>query len=451
MKRLNRAMLSAAGRLVPAELREEWLAEWRTELWYASRSGDATVATLFCMGAFRDAFWLRWNTAKSGSRPGLLDSPARCLCLLMAAATVSAVVAWCLPVAHNILEGAPYRDAARLVMVSHPGSRLAAIFPTVNLAEYRALATESSRTFSDVAFYHPTAAASPKAPVAIASGNLFPMLGIRLPAAEGRAQAVLTRHAWRRYFGGDPPAIGRALKLAGTRATVAAVIPAEAWQLPGGFDAWLIGEPALASLQPQSLGFVIARMQPSMTLTRNRGRLRVPNDPAGQTYDYASLSREHPEFAFLAGIVMAFLLVPISTPLALGRYPRATAAVRRWGFFVVKSGLVAWLVFFLWLDLTAISFPALLGQECLLCSIFGLRWIVVDQRQRCPVCLHRLTNPVRIGQASQTLLGWYGTELMCPQGHGLLHVPEIRTNSYSEPRWLNLDASWRTLFSHPAQ
>jgi len=57
-----------------------------------------------------------------------------------------------------------------------------------------------------------------------------------------------------------------------------------------------------------------------------------------------------------------------------------------------------------------------------------------------------LTNPTRIGRASQTFLEWYGTEFLCLKGHGLLHVPEIPT-TYSTQRWQDLDPSWGSLFS----
>jgi hypothetical protein len=79
-------------------------------------------------------------------------------------------------------------------------------------------------------------------------------------------------------------------------------------------------------------------------------------------------------------------------------------------------------------------------------SILALRWAVIDQRQRCPVCLRLLINPVRVGRPSQTFLEWYGTEFMCDRGHGLLHVPEIATSCYSAQQWLRLDPSWRSLF-----
>ena len=79
-------------------------------------------------------------------------------------------------------------------------------------------------------------------------------------------------------------------------------------------------------------------------------------------------------------------------------------------------------------------------------SVVGFRWVLVDQRRRCPVCLRLLTHATPIGEPSRTLLELYGTEQICTRGHGLLHVPEIRS-SYSEQRWLRLDSSWSGLFS----
>jgi hypothetical protein len=82
--------------------------------------------------------------------------------------------------------------------------------------------------------------------------------------------------------------------------------------------------------------------------------------------------------------------------------------------------------------------------------ILTFRWVILDQRQRCPVCLRALTNPVRIGSASQTFLEWYGAESMCSQGHGLLHVPEIKTSCYDQQQWLDLDDSWSSIFPEAA-
>jgi hypothetical protein len=83
-------------------------------------------------------------------------------------------------------------------------------------------------------------------------------------------------------------------------------------------------------------------------------------------------------------------------------------------------------------------------------AILTFRWLILDQRDRCPVCLRSLTRPVCIGTPSRSFLDWYGTELMCPRGHGLLQVPEISTSYSGARRWLRLDGSWSGLFPRAA-
>jgi hypothetical protein len=82
-----------------------------------------------------------------------------------------------------------------------------------------------------------------------------------------------------------------------------------------------------------------------------------------------------------------------------------------------------------------------------LMCLFGLRWVLKDQRQRCPVCMRCVTHPAHVGQASRTFLDWNGTEMMCMGGHTLLHVPSLPTSWFSTQRWLYLDTSWGFLFA----
>jgi hypothetical protein len=79
--------------------------------------------------------------------------------------------------------------------------------------------------------------------------------------------------------------------------------------------------------------------------------------------------------------------------------------------------------------------------------LFGLRWVLKDQRQRCPVCMRTVTHPAQVGVASRTFLDWNGTEMMCMGGHTLLHVPSLPTSWFSAQRWLYLDTSWNFLFA----
>ncbi len=86
---LNHAILHVASLLAPGNQRAEWIEEWRSELWYVPRR----EARLFCMGAFRDALWLRRNNVSPVKRTGIhLDSPLTCLAWLATLAAVSAFI-----------------------------------------------------------------------------------------------------------------------------------------------------------------------------------------------------------------------------------------------------------------------------------------------------------------------------------------------------------------------
>ena len=47
---LQRTILYAAAWLVPSEQRQEWLAEWKSELWHVRRRNKESLA--FCLGHF---------------------------------------------------------------------------------------------------------------------------------------------------------------------------------------------------------------------------------------------------------------------------------------------------------------------------------------------------------------------------------------------------------------
>jgi hypothetical protein len=149
----------------------------------------------------------------------------------------------------------------------------------------------------------------------------------------------------------------------------------------------------------------------------------------------------------------ALLILPTATSLSLREYPAtgpppACATRRRWWiFFAIKIALISVIVFCGSLTLSSIGLAPMQAHGSLIGYILAFRWALFDQRQRCPVCLRLLTNPTRIGQPSQTFLAWYGTELICEKGHGLLYVPEIASNCYSTQRWQYLDPSWSSLFS----
>jgi hypothetical protein len=76
----------------------------------------------------------------------------------------------------------------------------------------------------------------------------------------------------------------------------------------------------------------------------------------------------------------------------------------------------------------------------------GMRWALLNQEQRCQKCLRMLSQPTRVGPPSRNFLEWSGTELVCADGHGLLHVAEMQGSWCWYDLWVELDPSWSGLF-----
>jgi hypothetical protein len=156
-------------------------------------------------------------------------------------------------------------------------------------------------------------------------------------------------------------------------------------------------------------------------------------------------------FGLIFGALPTFALVWIMVPImvsgsALSNLQRTGA--RRGLFLAAKSLLVFSIVMLGSLDTASLggSVSPIYFDILFFASYFAVRWIFEDQRQRCPVCLRLLANPVRIGEPSRILLEWHGTELMCDRGHGLLYVPEWPAIWSRRQRWMDLGASWSGLF-----
>ena len=92
-KCLQFTILRTASLLAPGDQRAQWLQEWQSELWYIPHRG----ATLFCLGAFRDALWVRRNNLSPARQTrSRLESAGSCLAFLAALAALSLIVAACL-------------------------------------------------------------------------------------------------------------------------------------------------------------------------------------------------------------------------------------------------------------------------------------------------------------------------------------------------------------------
>jgi len=481
------ALLRGASWLVPGRQRHEWWREWRAELWHVRRAFAAEhglwwmaerEAAAFCLGAFPDALCFR-SQFKQRRIPlaTTMGSATQCVQVLFGLIAISFGVALLLPDVTAILHFSAYRDARKLMLLRDAHFSEDAV-PTISASQYEVWKARRQDLFNGFAYYQiapqsmvleGSAPDTPLVgPIASASSNLFNLLGLPVrfsrQAPGSLPRLILSERMWKRQFRGDPHIFGRIVQVGSSPAMVSGVVGTGAWRLPGQIDAWL--------LLPQdtgfsdSLGFVVAHLQTSHAELGEGWRMSAPT-PAGTADDFfcESLTERTrgPGDVFLFAVLLACLALPATTSLPLGEYRASSrrlswlTRVRRWSFLCCKLALLLPIVYFVSLDLAHLhsGIDPVTSEYIQLMSafsvcLFGLRWSLRDQRQRCPVCLGKLSNPARVGQPSRSFLAWNGTELICVSGHGLLHVPEMTTSWFSEQRWLYLDASWDVLFAERA-
>jgi hypothetical protein len=469
-------VLGSAQVLVPGLQRGEWWREWRGELWHVRESGRDSgwwegerLAWGFCLGAFEDALWLRrQGHPRRVPLATTSGSAMQCVAFLAALVVVAGGIGMMSPGVRRVMEGPRYRDVKSLVLIQDARS-LDDFTPTITLGQYHLWARRRQVVFDQLAFFRvtrETMAGGPRsAVIARGSATLFEMLGLPIGDPDGGPRLILSREMWRMRFHGDERILGQVVEVGSTRAVVAGVAPDGFWRLPGHVDGWVLERDS--KLGPGSVGFVLGHLKTADKANSGGGRwhLEAPT-PDGPPGDFLCVPLSErlrgPGGLILFAIILACLALPATTSLPLGEYKVSSRSVswptrlRRWSFLVAKIGLLLPLVYFVALDLAYIrtgldpvrSEYIELVVAFSIC-LFGLRWVLRDQRQRCPVCLGRLTHPARVGQPSRSFLAWNGTELICIGGHGLLHVPEVPTSWFDTQRWLYLDPSWEFLFAEP--
>jgi len=479
------ALLRGAAMIVPAERREEWYLEWSSELFYARdlrqpAAGFSWTAawelTAFCLGSFQDAAYLReirWtdSTRFSGSARQCL---AR-LCVLLA----------CCACIGRLLPGIRSEEyAARTYLTS------GAIFierdpvedgrdRSIPFAAYKNWKAGRQRFFTKMAFYWPERLQADGVSgdhvwiAGHASADFFAVLGIESleGVASGAtdakvAEVILSQSTWRQTFGADPRLIGDVVSLANRRVRIAGIAPDGSWQLPNKPDFWVLqpGESMERNSEHRS-GYVVALLTPDGQAQMTNGSVRIDAlDENRDRLELRGMQFESPTSGssaiYFFSLFLAFLALPAVTSVFDSEsnfvsHPRSFAARSRcWVFLGVKFILVASLGYFGALDMAYCGFVEFSRSAEFLellasfgICLFGLRWALVDQSRRCPVCLRLVTHPTQVGIASCNFLSWSGTEMVCMGGHALLHVPNLPTSWFSQPRWIYLDTSWYFLFT----
>ena len=472
---LARAVVCTAACLVPRGQRAEWRAEWQAELWHvaavASRrahgAGSAGPLT-FSLGALRDAGCLRWHHLRS--RPPLpRGSAERCGLALALFAASGLLLCSCLPGAREALLPIHPGYPADLVLIASQ-SASGQPWPTLPVADYREWKSDTGRLFSQMAYVRPAVRdiylprhRPVRLSLALATQNLFAVLHLPEARSAAGARLILSDAAWRRDYRADPSIFGHTADIDGEPVVIAGVLPQRAWHLQGSPQAWLLDDQLLFEASPpQARGLVLARIRDAAFPAPRGGAWLMTETRAAVQWSYLCISMRslgvQPTFNFLMVLLLACLALPATTALPLGDYPRhrdrlpPAVTARRWVFLAMKFLFVPAGVYF-W-SLALAYGPGFAGSTAILVQmaasfpllLLAIRWILQDQRRRCPICLRRLSNPARVGQASCNFLSWSGTELFCSQGHGLLYIPELPTSWFSTQRWLCLDSSWLCLF-----
>jgi hypothetical protein len=284
--------------------------------------------------------------------------------------------------------------------------------------------------------------------------------------AEADAAVVLNYRAWVLLLHSDANINGRSILVGDHWYRIAAVLPRDFRFLTRQTCIYLVEQQVLdsrvmvlarvgANVFKPNLDRELTRIARDVTFYFFRSQLRL-------TYvDSALLTPlEFFELAIAASVLVAALVfgVPFRRVRFVIRPENRRMASRRVAFFLTKTVLAFILVFVSGLEWSRSESTLLLGSRdpasgpllvwlYVLGTMGVLFWSIIDQKARCRDCLRLLSFPVRMGSPGRLLLDWSGTELLCTQGHGVLHVPDLAASWDEESqRWISMDESWRGLF-----
>jgi hypothetical protein len=298
------------------------------------------------------------------------------------------------------------------------------------------------------------------------SEDFFALFGAR--SSQGRRFAndafhncrdcvVLAYDFWRKTYGGKTPA---SVMMNGRRFRVAGVLNKEFWFLNRRIGVWeIMGE----AENPGAKMGVVVRLGQDVSKSQAEAELESILQTRGVNA-WSSLIAISPLTDRVRSVFGSFalaLMLAIGTILPAVRpnfgtwSPRALA---RAVFFCSKSALLLLAVLLAGLEFTRAPSITMLGGTDLateplstwlfLLGCMGvLSWSIFDQRRRCRVCLRRFGLAAQIGCTGCVLLSWSGTELVCLEGHGTLHVPEMVSCWQEREQWTSLDDSVVELFA----
>ena len=488
-------IVRVASWILPPKRRLEWRREWESEIWhwchFLVESNRLTVRTeqeliRHCWGAFPDALWHRFDRAVVLR---LLDEVPRSprFCLLSCLALL-VLLLFGRPTAFffDMIAPAAYSDAGHLLTVSL-SEDTSWLEPEV-LQGSAARWPRQTQTIVSSAVYawRPGLVRGPNGAEAVLSARvavgMFRLLGVRplmgrvfedSDSSACQNCVVLGDTLWRSQFHRDPQVIGRSLVLNGRTATVIGILPRD-FRFPlrdiaiySFFDAPHARLPRFE--WPGVLLRVSADAEPQAT---KRGLEEVINRadglPPGTRLRISSLKDlENAALRSWASLIV-LALVPLLL-IKCAQFARLSATGPRAGirdklrwylFFALKTVLLLAAALLASLDLSHLvvtrsssANPYSLASMAaiwffLLGAHLALTWSIRDQLGRCRVCLRGLGLRVNLASPGRILIDLTGDELVCDEGHGMLHIPVMESGCVDSERWTYLDESWQVLLGH---
>jgi hypothetical protein len=476
------AIICTSAHMVPSAQQRDWEREWLAEIWHRWRwlqsTGEwngleALRLIRTSLGSFVDGGWHLFSEHIASSRlREETRSPWVCVCMLASVLAMVGLASGAFAATRQLLFGRT--PASNLVFIwQHPtaGGGDQGLPPDAapDWAKHSRLLLGAAGFTTRHAVVRGERTPAFRELVVTTEPSLFAVFGMQpmLGSIPSKSGLVLDHRTWRSVFRADPRIVGARVTVGGASYRVSGVLPAS-------FH-FLSRQPLLFIVQRELKDpavMVVARALPGATANALTRDLTAVSETVSYYFFRSDLrvqfmrsAIETPlRFFGIAVLIAALLAMAVARPrmrtlrLALQTAQRG-AMLRRTGFFLGKTALALALVFtaglewsrsessFLFASRDPASGPFLVWLY-ILGAMGVLFWSLADQRARCRVCLRLLCFPVRIGCPGCLLLDWSGTELLCAEGHGVLHVPHMAASWEEEAEhWITLDDSWQELFA----
>lgn len=480
-------LLRIASLLVPRPKRRDWYSRWHAQIWhwghFLHESGRLNASTRLELvrhvwGAFSDALWQRLNRAKILKL--VRESPRTGRFCLLAS---SGLFLFCLavtgfvPTVRSSFSRLPYRDPQRLAHFSLTNDFIRIRSDSLFLAASRWKAQSKTAEAVSAYSWEPVTVKTPGGNVDIISARVSPDFFDTLGAGAGMGRVfhadddplcarcvIMSDDLWRQAFHHDPEIIGKEIPLQGRPSTVVGVLPGEFRFVSPEISLWTLSNTKANAFTTAERAGVVLRLRADATMSQAASEFsKLVSGTSG--IDLTSIKDRTGQGAqvYVVFTVLALVgsLVVLAYRLVNSSGPKVRLNLRNnirwWMFFSAKTILLLATCFVLSLEGTRRVFlmfngvvPPFAGAVStwlfLVTSVLALTWSLHDQCHRCRLCLKRLGHEIHVGTPASLFLDWWGTELVCSQGHGMLHVPEMQASWLEVEHWTPLDDSWKSLF-----